>query len=74
MKTLPVHINNNAAPYWSKFLFSLSKNTENFMTLPNWTDVIENELAKYSAKLTVFNSILEFEQEEYSSLFLIKYS
>lgn len=74
MKTLPVYANNEVTQYWSNFMNSLSKYDSEYMAKPNWTDIIKHELEKYSAKLTTFNSQLEFEKEEFSSLFLLQFS
>lgn len=74
MKTLPVYANNEVTPYWRNFMESLSKADAEFMTKPNWTDTIKHGLENYSAKLTTFNSQLEFENEEFSSVFLLQFS
>lgn len=73
MNTLRLYIDNNEAPYWKNFLHQLDVN-ENFYAKPNWSDIIDSELNKFTAKLQKYNSELYFENPSYISLFLLKYT
>jgi hypothetical protein len=73
MDTLRLYIDNNEAPYWKNFLHQLEAN-ENFYSKPNWMNIIEMELNKFTAKLNNFNTELTFENPTYISLFLLKYT